>query len=84
MALIAFTFPQSYRAVTPQQPAGGDVSQRTPDAAGSVALVMLAQTRNAGCPGQLGRANGLPLSIGISIPCGAVVAHTEEEMWKIV
>ena len=26
MALIAFTFPQSYRAVSPQQPAGGDVS----------------------------------------------------------
>ena len=26
MALIAFTFPQSYRTVTPQLPFGGDVS----------------------------------------------------------
>jgi len=32
MALIRFTFPHSYRTVSLQQPAGGDVSQRQPDA----------------------------------------------------
>jgi len=30
MALIPFTFPQSYRALPPQQPAGGDVSALLP------------------------------------------------------
>jgi hypothetical protein len=36
--LIPLTFPHGYRAVSPQQPAGDDMSQRTADAVGSAVL----------------------------------------------
>jgi hypothetical protein len=54
MALIPFAFPHSYRTLPPQQPAGGDVSQRKADAEGSDALRDAIQTMNCIELSQLG------------------------------
>jgi hypothetical protein len=49
MALIPFTFPHGYRTVSLQQPAGGDVSERQPDAQASCSSRAVVRLRGTGC-----------------------------------